>query len=350
MLLRSKNQRAFVGGTWSDNGEDEEEKINEEICLVAQASNEICLGINLEADEWIKDSGCSKHMTGNRKLFSSYQAYNGGNVIFGSNLRGNIIGKGYSLNSKAYIILNKQTMKVKESLNVTFDETPPPPKTSPLEDDDLVEEELLSRLDIMFSVCLYARFQEDLKTSHLEAVKRIFRYIKGTTHLGLWYPKGSGIETIVYADSDHAGDYVDRKSTSGICTFMGCCLTSWFLKKQTTLAISTTKAEYVSAGKTCQQALWMKQALVDYDISLDDIPIMCDNKGAIDLSKNPVQHVRTEHIEIRHHFLYDNVQKGNISIEKVSSEDNIVEILTKPLKREPFNYLRLGLGMMEQID
>ncbi|GJY34716.1 retrovirus-related pol polyprotein from transposon TNT 1-94 [Tanacetum coccineum] len=144
-----------------------------------------------------------------------------------------------------------------------------------------------SRPDIMFSVCLCARFQEAPKTSHLEAVKRIFRYIKGTTHLGLWYPKGTGIETVVYADSDHAGDYVDRKSTSGICTFVGCCLTSWFSKKQTALAISTTEAEYVSAGKACQQALWMKQALIDYDIRLDDVPIMCDNKGAIDLSKKP---------------------------------------------------------------
>ncbi|GJX61642.1 hypothetical protein Tco_0294542 [Tanacetum coccineum] len=123
-----------------------------------------------------------------------------------------------------------------------------------------------SRPDIMFSVCLCPRFQEAPKTSHLEAVKRIFRYIKGTTHLGLRYPKGTGIETIVYADSDHAGDYVDRKSTSGICTFVGCCLTSWFLKKQTALAISTTEAEYVSTGKACQQALWMKQALGDYDI------------------------------------------------------------------------------------
>ncbi|GJY30693.1 putative reverse transcriptase, RNA-dependent DNA polymerase [Tanacetum coccineum] len=189
-----------------------------------------------------------------------------------------------------------------------------------------------SRPDIMFSVCLCARFQEDPKTSHLEAVKRIFRYIKGTTHLGLWYPKGTGIETVVYADSDHAGDYVDRKSTSGICTFVGCCLTSWFSKKQTALAISTTEAEYVSARKACQQALWMKQALIDYDIRLDDVPIMCDNKGAIDLSKNPVQHSRTKHIEIRHHFLRDNVQKGHISIEKVPSVDNIADILTKPLK------------------
>nr|GEY32616.1 transposase, Ptta/En/Spm, transposase, Tnp1/En/Spm-like protein [Tanacetum cinerariifolium] len=134
------------------NGEDEEEKTKDETCLVAQASNEICLGINLEPGEWIKDSECSKHMTGNRKLFSTYKAYNGGNVIFGSNLRGNIIDyltkfdpksyEGvflvYSQNSKAYIILNKQTMKVEESVNVTFDETPSPPKTSPLEDDDLI--------------------------------------------------------------------------------------------------------------------------------------------------------------------------------------------------------------------
>ncbi|GJY97831.1 retrovirus-related pol polyprotein from transposon TNT 1-94, partial [Tanacetum coccineum] len=106
---RNNNQRAFIGGAWSDSGEDEEEKTKDETCLVAQASNEICLGINLEPDEWIKDSGCSKHMTGNRKLFSTYQAYN----------------------------------RVEESLNVTFDETPPPPKTSPLEDDDLVEEEAI---------------------------------------------------------------------------------------------------------------------------------------------------------------------------------------------------------------
>ncbi|GJX25626.1 retrovirus-related pol polyprotein from transposon TNT 1-94 [Tanacetum coccineum] len=787
------NQRAFVGGSWSDIAEEDDEKVNNETCLVAQASSEICLGVDLEPDEWIKDSGCSKHMTGNRKLFSSYKAYNGGNVIFGSNLRGNIIGKGqicdnkcrvtfsehdseitkdgkvigctivsirtdhgrefdnevqfgefcnangithnfsaprtpqsngvverknrtlqemsrtmlneqslpqkfwcnavdtstyilnrilirailgktpyellrgrkptldyfrvfgskcfilntkdyltkfdpksyeciflgYSQNSKAYIILNKHTRKVEESLNVTFDETPPPSKTSPLVDDDLDEEEAIkvtekknlendivdetleideivnikesrnhplenvignlnqrtlrsqaqnqsnffcfistiepknvnealtddswivamqeelnqfiandvwelvpqprnmtiigtkwvfrnkldengivsrnkarlvaqgynqqegidydetyapvarlesirillayacaldfklfqmdvksaflngfineevyvaqplgfidfekpnhvyklkkalyglkqapkawydrlkaflikheykigmvdntlftkkkssnliivqiyvddiifgstcqdmcdefakimhdefemsmmgelnfflglqikqiedgiffnqskyikemlkkfgleeskpmktpmssdtkltkdeecesvdstkyrgmigsllyltaSRPDIMFSVCLCARFQEAPKTSHLEAVKRIFRYIKGTTHLGLWYPKGTDIEIVVYADSDHAGDYVDRKSTSGICTFVGCCLTSWFSKKQTALAISTTEAEYVSAEKACQQALWMKQALIDYD-------------------------------------------------------------------------------------
>nr|GEU59733.1 transposase, Ptta/En/Spm, transposase, Tnp1/En/Spm-like protein [Tanacetum cinerariifolium] len=140
-LSKDKNQRAFVEGSWSDIGEEDDEKAKDETCLVAQASNEICLGVDLEPDEWIKDNGCSKHMTGNRKLFSSYKAYNGGNVTFGSNLRGNIIG--YSQNSKAYIILNKHTRKIKESLNVTFDETPPPSKTSPLVDDDLDKDEAI---------------------------------------------------------------------------------------------------------------------------------------------------------------------------------------------------------------
>nr|GEW70808.1 retrovirus-related Pol polyprotein from transposon TNT 1-94 [Tanacetum cinerariifolium] len=111
-------------------------------------------------------------------------------------------------------------------------------------------------------------------------------------------------------------------------------------EKQTALAISTTEAKYVSARKACQQVLWMKQALIDYDVRLEDVPIMCDNKGAIDLSKNPVQHSRTKHIEISHHYHLDNVKKGHISIEKVSSVDNIADILTKPLQLESFNYLR----------
>ncbi|GKD87710.1 retrovirus-related pol polyprotein from transposon TNT 1-94, partial [Tanacetum coccineum] len=90
---RDKNQRAFVEGSWSDSGEEDDEKVKNETCLVAHASSEICLGVDLEPDEWIKGRGCSKHMTGNQKIFSTYKAYNGGNVIFGSNLRGNIIGK-----------------------------------------------------------------------------------------------------------------------------------------------------------------------------------------------------------------------------------------------------------------
>ncbi|GJT38073.1 retrovirus-related pol polyprotein from transposon TNT 1-94 [Tanacetum coccineum] len=109
---KDKNQRAFVGGSWSDSIEDDDEKVKDETCLVAHASSEICLGVDLEPDEWIKDSGCSKHMMGNRKLFSTYKAYNGGNVIFGSNLRGNIIGKGQICDNKCKVTFSEHDSEI----------------------------------------------------------------------------------------------------------------------------------------------------------------------------------------------------------------------------------------------
>ncbi|GJY39976.1 retrovirus-related pol polyprotein from transposon TNT 1-94 [Tanacetum coccineum] len=109
---RDKNQRACIGGSWSDSDEEDDEKVNDETCLVAQASNEICLGVDLEPVEWIKDSGCSKHMTGNRKLFSTYKAYNGGNVIFGSNLRCNIIAKGQICGNKCRLTFSEHDSEI----------------------------------------------------------------------------------------------------------------------------------------------------------------------------------------------------------------------------------------------
>ncbi|GKD26030.1 retrovirus-related pol polyprotein from transposon TNT 1-94 [Tanacetum coccineum] len=127
--------------------------------------------------------------------------------------------------------------------------------------------EMLKKFGLEDSKPMKTPMSSDTKLTKDEECESVdstkYRGMIGTAHLGLWYPKGTGIETVVYADSDHTGDYVDRKSTSGICTFLGCCLTSWFSKKQTALAISTTEAEYVSAGKACQQALWIKQALID---------------------------------------------------------------------------------------
>ncbi|GKE66480.1 hypothetical protein Tco_1520641, partial [Tanacetum coccineum] len=101
----NKDQKAFIGGSWSDSENDAEDKTNDETCLMDQSSNEVCLRTCLEPDEWIKDSGCSKHMTGNKSLFSTYKAYNGGNVVFGSNLKGKIIGKG-TISNDSLIISN----------------------------------------------------------------------------------------------------------------------------------------------------------------------------------------------------------------------------------------------------
>ncbi|KAG5532106.1 hypothetical protein RHGRI_026652 [Rhododendron griersonianum] len=116
-----------------------------------------------------------------------------------------------------------------------------------------------SRPDIMFSVCLCARFQSSPKESHYLAVKRIFRYLIGTPNLGLWYPKGTSIDLIGYSDADFAGCSIDRKSTSGTCQFLGHSLVSWFSKKQHSVALSTAEAEYFAVGSCCAQILWMKQ-------------------------------------------------------------------------------------------
>ncbi|GJV56313.1 retrovirus-related pol polyprotein from transposon TNT 1-94 [Tanacetum coccineum] len=451
---KNNDQRAFIGGAWSDNGEDEVEKTKDEACLVAQAPDEICLGVNLEPDEWIKDSGCSKHMTEPKNINEALKDENwimamqeelnqfktndvwelvqnpmdmtiiGTKWVYRNKLDENgvvtrnkarLVAQGYNqqegidydetyapvarlesirillayacaldfklyqmdvksaflngfINEEVYVaqppgfidfakpnyvyrlkkalyglkqapkawydrlkaflikhdysmgmvdntlftkkkdsnliivqiyvddiifgstcqemcddfakimhdefemsmmgelnfflglqikqlddgIFFNQSKYIKEMLKKFGLEDSKPMKTPMSTETKLTRDEegesvdntkyrgmigsllylTASRPDIMFSVCLCARFQEDPKTSHLEAVKRIFRYIKGTTHLGLWYPKGSDIEIIVYVDSDHARDYVDRKSTSGVCTFMGCCLTSRFRRSK----------------------------------------------------------------------------------------------------------------------
>nr|GFA38695.1 putative ribonuclease H-like domain-containing protein [Tanacetum cinerariifolium] len=115
-----------------------------------------------------------------------------------------------------------------------------------------------SRPDIMFVVCACARFQVTLKVSHLIAVKRIFRYLKGKPCLGLWYPKDSPFDLVAYSDSDYACASLDKKSTTGGCQFLGCRLISWQCKKQTVVATSSTEAEYVAAASGCAQVLWMQ--------------------------------------------------------------------------------------------
>src|ERR1700732_3567756 len=188
-----------------------------------------------------------------------------------------------------------------------------------------------SRPDISLSVCICARFQSDPRESHLTAVKRILRYLVGTPTLGLWYPKDSTFELYGYSDADYAGSKVDRKSTSGTCFFLGKSLVSWFSKKQNSVALSTAEAEYIAVGSCVAQLLWMKQELEHYGLKYDHIPVYCDNTSAINLTKNPVQHSRSKHIEVRHHFIRDHISKGDIVTTFVPSEDELADIFTKPL-------------------
>ncbi|GJR36578.1 putative ribonuclease H-like domain-containing protein [Tanacetum coccineum] len=147
-----------------------------------------------------------------------------------------------------------------------------------------------SRPDIMFAVCACARYQVNPKVSHLHAVKRIFRYLKGQPKLGLWYPKDSPFDLVAYTDSDYAGASLDRKSTTGGCQFLGCRLISWQCKKQTVVANSTTEAEYVAASSCCGQVLWIQNQLLDYGYNFMHTKIYIDNESTICIVKNPVFH------------------------------------------------------------
>ncbi|RVX06552.1 Retrovirus-related Pol polyprotein from transposon RE2 [Vitis vinifera] len=150
---------------------------------------------------------------------------------------------------------------------------------------------------------------------YLTASRPDIIYLKGTMDIGLWYPKGDNFELIGYSDADFAGCKVERKSTSGTCHFLGHSPVSWHSKKQNLVALSTAEAEYIAAGLCCAQILWMKQTLSDFNLIFEHVPIKCDNTSAINISKNPVQHSRTKHMEIRHHFLRDHAQKGDITLE-----------------------------------
>ena len=129
-----------------------------------------------------------------------------------------------------------------------------------------------SRLDIIFSVCMCARFQANPKEAHMVPVKRIFRYLKHTPSIGLWYPKGARFQLVGYSDSDYVGCKIDRKSTSRGCHLLGRSLVSWTSKKQNSVALSTIEVEYIAAGACCAQILYMKQTLLDYGVVLEKVP------------------------------------------------------------------------------
>ncbi|GKE73853.1 hypothetical protein Tco_1535894, partial [Tanacetum coccineum] len=180
-------------------------------------------------DHAVVDSGCSSHMTGNKAYLSDYEDYNGGFVAFGSDPKG---GKITVKQQPDGIFISQDKSMIGSLMYLTA-----------------------LRPDIMFDVCACARFQVTLKASHLNAVKRIFRYLKHQPKLGLWYPGDSPFELEAFSDSDYRGASLDRKSTTGRCQFLGRRLISWQCKKQTIVANSTTKAKYVAAANCCGQVL-----------------------------------------------------------------------------------------------
>ncbi|GJU58987.1 retrovirus-related pol polyprotein from transposon TNT 1-94 [Tanacetum coccineum] len=202
-----------------------------------------------------------------------------------------------------------------------------------------------SRPDLVFAVCMCARYQSRPTKKHLEAVKRVFRYLQGSINMGLWYPKDTAMALTAYADADHAGCQDTRRSTSGSAQFLGDKLVSWSSKKQTSTSISSTEAEYIAMSGCCAQILWMRSQLSDYGFAYNRIPLYCDNKSAIALCCNNVQHSRSKHIDIRHHFIREQVEKGVVELYFVRTEYQLADIFTKALPRERFEFILPRLGM-----
>ncbi|GJY59884.1 putative ribonuclease H-like domain-containing protein [Tanacetum coccineum] len=159
-----------------------------------------------------------------------------------------------------------------------------------------------SRRDIMFTVCAYTRFQVTPKTSHLYVMKRIFRYFKGQSKLGLWYPRDLPFDLEAFSDSDYAGVSLDSKSIIG---------------------------EYVDAAHCCGQVLWIQNQMLDYGFNFRNTKIYIDNKSTICIVKNPVFHSKSKHIEIRHHFIRDSYEKKLIQVIKIHTDYNVADLLTK---------------------
>nr|GEZ62465.1 copia protein [Tanacetum cinerariifolium] len=202
-----------------------------------------------------------------------------------------------------------------------------------------------SRPDIVHATYLCARYQAKPTEKHLKEVKRIFRYLKGTINTGLWYTKDFGFELIGFSDADYAGCKDTFKSTFGGAQFLGEKLVRWSSNKQDCMTLSAAEAEYVSLSACCAQVLWMRTQLTDYGFHFNKIPIYCDSKSAIAISCNPVQHSRTKHIAVLYHFIKEHVEKGTIRLYFVKTDYQLVDIFTKALLADRFNYLVCRLGM-----
>ncbi|CAL8176432.1 unnamed protein product [Prunus armeniaca] len=193
------------------------------------------------------------------------------------------------------------------------------------------------RPDMKFVVSLISRYMSNPTELHMEAAKRILRYLRGTTDFGVFYKKGGKGELNVYTDSDYAGDQEDRKSTSGYVFLFSSGVVSWSSKKQPIVTLSTTEAEFITAASCACQVVWLRRIFEMLGEKQDRPTIVhCDSSSAIKLAKNPVMHERSKHIDVRFHFLHDLIKAGTVEMVHCNSQEQIADVMTKPLKLDTF--------------
>src|SRR3954466_4462799 len=200
--------------------------------------------------------------------------------------------------------------------------------------------------DIAYAVSLVSQFMHDPRTTHLEAVERILRYLKSCPRKGILLGSHNHLRVEVYTDADWAGSRDDRKSTSGYCSFVGGNLVTWRSKKQNVVARSSAEAEYRALALGVSEAMWIRKLMTELQL-LQDGPVMlyCDNKAAIDIANNPVQHDRTKHIEIDRQFIREKLDFRIICLPFVKSSNQLADVLTKGLSPGPFIGITSKMGM-----
>lgn len=208
-----------------------------------------------------------------------------------------------------------------------------------------------TRPDVMFVVGLISRYMENPTELHLQVAKRVLRYLKGTLDFGIFYKKGGIDELVAYTDSDYAGDLEDRKSTSGYVFLFGSGAVSWLSKKQPVVSLSTTEAELIAAASCACQTVWLKRVLEKLGLNQGKTTIIhCDSSSAIKLSKNPVMHGRSKHIDVRFHFLRELTKAGTVELVYCSTQEQLADVMTKPLKLDAFLKMRASLGVCSEAD
>ncbi|PNY18017.1 copia-type polyprotein [Trifolium pratense] len=206
-----------------------------------------------------------------------------------------------------------------------------------------------SRPDICFVVGLVSRFMEEPRKSHMNAARRVLRYIAGTLEFGILFPisaRNAKPEIVCYSDADWCGDKIDRRSTTGyFFKFMNASI-SWCSRKQPVVALSSCEAEYIAGSYAACQALWIESVLKELKVDVErPIKLQIDNKSAINLAKNPVLHGRSKHIETRFHFLREQVNQGSLEVIHCATGSQIADAMTKSLKTDRFLSLRSSLGV-----
>ncbi|KAH9766026.1 Integrase catalytic domain-containing protein [Citrus sinensis] len=205
---------------------------------------------------------------------------------------------------------------------------------------------ICTRPDIAQAVGAVSRYMANPGGEHWIAVKRILRYIRGTSDVALCYG-GSEFTVKGYVDSDFAGDLDKRKSTTGyVFTFAGAAV-SWVSKLQTVVALSTTEAEYMAATQACKEAIWIQRLLEELGHKQQKIPVFCDSQSALHIARNPAFHSRTKHIGVQYHFVREVVEDGSVDLQKIHTKENLADVLTKPINTDKFVWSRSSCGLAE---